>query len=340
MKLRKAIKLAAAGAAVTASASVLAVPTFDNWSSAGGVVTANCPTGYTCSTSPISESGFLQRQLTETSTGRTFIQSILVTGDYDGVGAPGVLTGAEMFVDENFVEVGGHGGIMDQQQLHEQASGTNSGTGVTVTESFDTASNILSGAFRTTDVVAIDIYQMIAETTTAGEDFGSSFQLQEMDNSSFGGNITAKVNLGMDVSGDGFTNKFGMETFNVEDTTGAFTSGNYKKLDVDQNMVGEVTQEAHLRERTGAAVAGPGGTDADSNITFLANDTIVSLRIGQDVAGAGSFGLDDFVNESQATSVGIDSLATSNIPFQTITYTDTNLGDPFAAIPSGRMARQ
>jgi len=335
MKLRKAIKLVAAGAAVTASASVMAVPSTGLWSASGGIVNTTateCPSGFVCSSSPISETGFMQRQLTETGSGRTFIQTVLIEGDVTS--GSGSLTGGEAFSDESFVEIGGHGGIIESQRLHEEATGTVSGSGTPVVEAFDSTADIKSGAFRVDDENAIDIKQRVTEVVDGGvELFGADFRLQEMDNTSFGGNITAQVNLGMGVAGDGFTNMFAMETFNVEATAGSVhLDGNYKKLDVDQTMTGEVTQTVVLRERTGAAISEAGSSDQYSGTVgiFAANDTLVSLRIGQSVDGAGQFGLDDFVNESNGTAIGIDSLTSTALPFQTITYTTG--GDPFSAL--------
>jgi hypothetical protein len=319
MKLRKAIKLVAAGAAVSASASVMAVPSTGNFTTNGTSVTATCPTGYTCSSSPITDVGFMQRQITENSSGRTFIQTITTEGVKATAGAG--FTGNTGFSDESFVEIGGGSGVIDEQKIAEQASSGG------VTEDFNSTANIKSGQFRVADQGAIVLDQMIHEVSS--EDFTTSFNLTEMDNSAFGGNITAQVTVGSGIGAGDFTNTFKQTTFNVEDTTGTYTSGNYKKLDINQEVVGDLNQTVQLNERTGAAVTEGGGTDATTAVTFNAGDTIVQLQIGQDIVGGGQFGLHDFVNESGGTSVGIDSLVSNALPFQSVTYTSG--GDPFAA---------
>jgi uncharacterized protein (DUF697 family) len=318
MKLRKAIKLVAAGAAVTASASIMAAPTVGGFTTTGGVVNATCPAGYTCSTSPITDVGFMQRQITENTSGRTFIQTISSEGDTTGGGGFAGNTG---FSDESFVEIGGGSGVIDQQKIGEKASSGG------VTEDFNSTANISSGQFRVADVAAIDLTQNIHEVSS--EDFTAGFNLTEMDNSAFGGNITAQVTLTSGIGAGDFTNTFKQQTLNVEDTTGTYTYGNYKKLDINQEVVGDLNQTVQLNERTGAAITEGGTTTAGSAGDFSAGDTLVQLQIGQDIVGGGQFGLHDFVNETSGVAIGIDSLATNALPFQTITYTSG--GDPFAA---------
>jgi len=322
MKLRQAIKMVAAGAAVTASASVLAAPSVGGFSSSAGTISASCPSGYTCSSSPISEAGFFQRQLTEDSTGRTFIQTILTEGDQTG----GVIAGNSGFSDESFVEVGGGEGLINQQKIAERVTGA-------ISEDFNSTTNLLLGTFRPTDANAIDITQTIIESdSVVGDSFGAGFRLQEADASAFGGNITAKVQLYADVLSGEFTSAFAMETYVVEDTGGTYASAGYKTLDVDQNVnTADIVQDVAFRERTGAAVTSSGYTTGGGS--FSAGDTMIKLEIGQTVTGAGQFGLDDFANESTGTAVGIDSLTSAGVPFQSAHYgTNTNGADPFAAM--------
>jgi hypothetical protein len=336
MKLRNAIKLVVTGAALTASASALAIDAgapsvgvSGISATAGGNHTLTCPAGFTCSSSPMTDVGFTQRQITDNSTGRTFIQTVLSEGDISGSG----ITSASGFLDESFVEVGGSGGIIDRQNVEE---GTGSGSGIAVEDTFKSTANIRSGAFRdsTTDGITID--QSIAELVTGtGETFNTAFNLTEIDDANFAGApVSAKVTVTSDVGAGDFTSNFTQETFVVEDTVNASAvAAQYKKLDVDQNVVGDLTQTVALRERTGAAVAGSGGSDAATDADFVAGSTLVDLQIGQSVAGAGQFGLHDFVNETAGVAIGIDSQTSANVPFQTISYDNTNLGDPFAPLP-------
>jgi hypothetical protein len=327
MKLRNAIKLVVTGAAVAASASVLAIdagaPSVDasDITSAAVGHTLTCPAGFTCSSSPIEDAGFTQRQLTDNSTGRTFIQTILS----EGTVTSNVLSGSEAFLDESFVEVGGGSGIIDKQQIREDI--TSSG----VTEVFTSTANNRSGQFRDTTTSGIVIDQNIAESTTGGETFGAGFNLTEVDNALYGGNISAKVTLTSDVGAGDFSSNFKQETFVVEDTTGASDAAAYKKLSVNQVVTGDLTQTVSFQERTGAAVEGSGGSSAATDADFVAGSTLVDLQIGQSIAGAGQFGLHDFVNETAGVAIGIDSQTTNAVPFQTISYDNTNLGDPFAS---------
>jgi hypothetical protein len=327
MKLRNAIKLVVTGASVTASASVLAIAAGapdvgnSNISTAGIGHSLSCPAGFTCSSSPIEDAGFTQRQVTDNATGRTFIQTILSEG---GI-ASNALTTDSAFLDESFVEVGGGSGIIDKQQIREVA------TGGGVTETFSSTASNRSGQFRDNTTTGIVIDQLIDESTTSGETFAAGFNLTEVDNAAYADNISAKVTLTSDVGAGDFSSNFKQETFVVESTNAAHTAANYKKLSVAQEVTGDLAQTVSIEERTGGAVLGAGGSDASAAANFTAGSTLVNLQIGQSVAGAGQFGLHDFVNETANVAIGIDSQTTNAVPFQTITYTNTNLGDPFAS---------
>jgi len=354
MKLRKAIKLASAAAAITASSSALALgPSLGGYTSdasdnistsgAGGVCAGG--SGYTCSTTPIQEAGFLQMIVTEDSTGDKYIHSVLTEGETADGGLN--FAGAEGVGIENFVRMGGGSGINSQQRVQENVSVTTTGGG-TESEVFKTAAYVAAGDFRTDNVVAIDVEQSIVETLVdSGSAFvdsmTSNFRLQEQDDSNISGYVTAKVNISNIVKEAEFSGSLSMESYTVEDTTLTGTNVStldYKKIDADATLVGEVQQQFMLRERVGAASQASGGgsmvaaltvDDGGSNATWSAGDTIVNLIIEQNVTDAGAFGLNDFANESNQTAHGIDKFSDSNASaFQTSTPT-VSTEDPFTA---------
>jgi len=325
MKLRKAIKLAAAGALVSASSVAMAVPAITTFSTdANDNITAATPAGMTCTGTPIQEAGFMQRQCTDGSD--TYIQSILVEGETADGGA--TFTGNLGFADQNFVKMGGTGGIIAQSHLADRT------TNGSVTEDFNSTGTINAGEFRVNDQVGIQMDQSISETDSVDTDaaMGATFRLIETTETAQGTNVTAKLQMSGLAQDADFTGKFAMETYVVEDSGTYSGSANYKKIDVDASLIGEVTQTVALRERTGASIVDANSMDsgAGSNGSWLAGETVVNLVIEQSVLDAGEFGLNDFANESTGGEHGIDSFIDSNA--STFQAASTNGSDPFAAI--------
>jgi hypothetical protein len=320
MKLRKAIKLAAAGTMFGMTTAAMAVPSVGNFTTdSSDTISATCPSGYTCAATPITDAGFFQRVLTETATGRKFIQNILT----EGVTTDGGVTfaGDSGFSDENFVEMGGTGGIISRQSLAES-------DGI---ETFKSTAVNNAGAFRVSDQVGIQIDQSVVENALNGETMSTTFQLLEMDEAAKGGNVTAQTTITGAVGSGEFSGDFTMVTYVVEDTTGTYTSADYKKIDVNATLLGDVEQTVSLRERTGASVlAGSMTPDAGSNGSWSNSDTVINLIISQTTAGAGVFGLNDFANETTGGANGIDSFSDANAAaFQVPATTGA---DPFADI--------
>jgi hypothetical protein len=338
MKLRKAIKLAAAGTLVGLSAGAMAADPVNTgaFSMSGGVISSDCTAvggaGAVCSSTPITDSGFMQRNIT-TAGGRTFIQTILTEGDSTNTGGTGFagFTGNTGFADESFVEMGGGEGIISKQNLGERAAGAG------VTEDFNTTSSIHAGQFRVIDGAGIQMDMSITETDSVlGDGFNTAFQLIEIDDSNFGGNVTAQTRVTSGVTSADFSADFVQQTYVVESSSTAAVAAGYKKLDTTATLLGSTDSGAAytmqtlvLNERTGAAINEDGSSDAGGTAAaFSAGDTLVHLQIAQTIDGAGVFGLDDFVNETVGVAIGIDSFASNAVPFQTVTFTSG--GDPFA----------
>jgi len=331
MKLRKAIKLAAAGTVFGMStAAMAATPVVGGFTAdVGGAITITCQAGYTCSSTPITDVGFMQVTMTDNATGKKYIQTILTEGTTTDGGS--TFTGNSGFADENFVEIGGAGGIISAQHLAEEASGAG------ITETFKSTAINNAGAFRLADQTGIFIKQSVNEVdSVTGEDMNANFQLLEKDESAKGGNVTATVNMSSAVNSGEFSGDFALQTYVVEDAGTYSATANLKRLDVNATLAGTVAQTVALRERTGAAVSENGvlTSGTGSNTSFTAGDTIVNLIIEQTTAGAGVFGLNDFANETTGGANGIDSFTDANASaFQSVVIDGvTTTADPFAAI--------
>ena len=132
---------------------------FDNFSGAGGgTINSACPGGFTCKVN-VSDSGILQRELTDGS-GTTYIQ-LIVTGTEAGTGA--------VVTTENFIKADGvtQDGISSKQSLSH-----NSGGDVL------TQSTVINTGWANTSAPAIDINQTLNTTyqTVVGYDAIFNYQ--------------------------------------------------------------------------------------------------------------------------------------------------------------------
>ncbi len=320
MKLRNAIKATLTGTILTTPMTLMAAPpaVFDNYSVNGttGAITSSTSG---CASLGVDEAGFLQEQCV--IGGKTYIHTIL----YDD-------TGAEKFTDENFIEMGGTGGISDKQTLTETSG----------TETFKNTSQINTGSFMpmgqmgiASGNVMINLQQDITDTGTqafsSGFDFKHGMNMVGMDG--YNGKF-ADLTLSSTAGDSTYTAGFKFNNFSVE----GVTMGDTAKAAADQgtrldltgvlNDAGaSITQNFTLNERHGSFTTQDG--TATGSITWAAGDSIINTMIGQAVGGAGVFGLHDFANETNGLGTGVDSF-TSDQPatFFQPQYTDGS--DPFA----------
>ncbi|MDH5547745.1 MAG: hypothetical protein OEZ43_19375 [Gammaproteobacteria bacterium] len=131
---------------------------FDGWSNRRGVITAPCPRGYSCITN-VSDTGILQRYLTDQRTGRRFIQLIVS----DGV----LRTDGEMIL-ENFVEMSSAPGNVDGTALKQII--TQRGE-----YNMDYSIVLNTGWADDPNTPTVDLSQTITDTTPEGVGFDYTF---------------------------------------------------------------------------------------------------------------------------------------------------------------------
>jgi len=143
MKIRKAIRMAVAGAAMALPAGAVLAGSpiaFGGWTvnGAGDITATACGTCSITSATPVTDAGFLQRNITIGS--KTFIQTIIAEADTAATADTfGSWTGGNGFADENFVEIGGTGGLSDKQQVFESVGA----------DSFSSDAGLNTGSFLT-----------------------------------------------------------------------------------------------------------------------------------------------------------------------------------------------
>ncbi len=320
MKLRNAIKASLTGTILTAPMTLLAAPpaSFDNYS-VDGITGAITSSTAGCASTGVNEAGFAQEQCS--IGGKTYIHTIL----YDD-------TGAEKFTDENFIEMGGTGGISDKQTLRETSG----------TETFQNSSQINTGSFMpmgqmgiASGNVMINLQQNISDTGTqaftSGFDFKHGMNMVGMDG--YNGKF-ADLTLTSTAGDPTYTAGFKFNNFSVE----GVTQGDLAKAAADQgtriDVTGvlndsgaSITQNFTLNERHGSFTTQDG--TATGTVTWAAGDSIINTMIGQTVGGAGVFGLHDFANETQGIGTGVDSQTSAQpATFFQPQYTDGS--NPFA----------
>jgi len=254
-KAFKAASSAGAVGLVLSGAAMAASPTgsFDAWSVSGGTITTStpCPTGFTCATAVTGE-GFFQRQITETATGNDFFQTIIT--DKTATGNPGSLT----FSDESYVRSGNVSGLADKSQMQEVTT-----TG-TLVETFEGSTELGTGWANdgTNDIT--QIYQgIIADDSAAGaEDFDAKFWLKQLGQEGAAGKLM-RISSQVDIQ--------------EATTTPAAGAG---------------TQDFVLVEVSGAEnpVGGTADLGADGSISWVAEERIKAIWIGQDMSAIDGVG--------------------------------------------------
>jgi len=243
-----AVGLVLSGAAMAASP----IGSFDAWAVSGGTITPTTTggNGANCPAgftcaTAVTGEGFYQRQITEDATGNDFFQTIIT--DKTVSGTPSNLP----FSDESYVRTGNVGGLADKQQMRETLT-----TG-TLVETFEGSTELGTGWANdgTNDVT--QIYQgIIADDTASGaEDFDAKFWLRQLGQEGAAGKLM-RISSQVDIQ---------------EATTTA----------------GAGLQEFVLVELSGGENQNPGTADlgADGSISWVGEERIKAIWVGQDMAG-------------------------------------------------------
>ncbi len=343
MKIRKAIKIAMAGAVIAVPAGVALAGTplsgvHGQWTlNADGTINAGTTiTGgsvnMTCSASTNTDVGFIQR-VCEGSDGKQYIQTINAEGATNDTF--GTHSGTGFFGDESFVVMGSSvgGGLSGKQQLFESDTAGGGGEDFTSNAELNTGGEFMPME-ALSDVTNGSPGQSMIEldqtVTSAAQEFMAGFSFDH-GMTMAGGNkgkfaLTDLRSYANDTAA-GFTSDFAMQDLEFEGSaafTAAADSSAYHKFDANSDLsTTGIMQSFALKERSGAAVGAgtismPNGTSA----TYAAGDFVARLAIGQDVTGAGVFGLTDFANETTSAAADNDSFVSNSVPFGTITGSD------------------
>ena len=336
MKLRKAIKLAAAGAVVGAapmlamanSAGLGGSVTFTTTQGVTGTATVACPGTYTCDTAnAITDSGFVMFQAID---GSGVFNTLTVVGEEantsHNAGAYNKTTVQEIGLSDDDFKLTATittGDYQDAVSVMGQGGSTASTDGlqkVAIDQSI--YDNVDSNAFFTG-------FGYTNGTTTNGNTYETF-------------DVNLNVSDGTASIGDGsITNTFQLLETKVDGATAGSADGVVigKTLLIDQNIVSNADTNDTFTQRfiqneaadgavagSGTVLAGPGNT---GSFTFAQGDTLAVKTLAQNMNGAAAdFGLSDAADESNTNGeTGVDNFL--GLTGMSAVMDNTNLTDPF-----------
>lgn len=304
-KLVLALSAMLPGVVFSAPPTGLAFDTDWSLNADGVTIDFVCPTGYTCGTTPIADSNFLQVQMTDGS-GKTFFRTIISTN-----------AGSDVFTSENFVASGvGSGGIAAKQTLNNTQAGSGTLKSSTV---------VNTGSFNNGTENQVTLSQGIWDPS-ASPTFYSGFNFTK---NATGAQTTTKLDQQV-VETDQFADSFNYEQ---SKTNGAVSSTSLDIVSgVNLNNNGAPTDQAFSYSyKQGNAVAGPGDATLPSGtVSWTAGQAVERVLVSQTVTDAGDFGYERVANLTTPTEVTDFSLA-ALAPLGTVTGTDPfGAGDPGA----------
>lgn len=301
-----------------------------DWTVTGGTITHTCPAGYTCDANPISDTGFLQVQMTDGS-GNSFFRTIVA----DGEGA-----GVEQFRTESFVIAGStNGGIATQQTLASPDVPAGAGTMAAISTinsgsfgpgagatTVNLAQDVNSGAFNTgfkydatiqsngDTVATLQLAQSNTDT-----DYADNFRYDQA--TSITGGVTTIDGKAIDIA----------STVNLVDNLGA---------SIGSQTFGYTLRDGNMINPSTGTTTFTAGSGQGSSIAWTGAPDVERVLVGQTMASIGSFGYERLANGTPADEIstfdltqasGLDSL-TGTDPFSPA-LSAINFGGSLPAIP-------
>ena len=387
MNISKAIKLSIASAAVVAlpglaSAAIdadgnnnmTAAGTLGGWSAVHGtggldiVAGSLAGSGMVAGGAPIMDDGFMQRQVTNTVTGDTYIQTVIADSTLNIGSGFDFGTATAAFADESWVKMSSTmGGLLGRSAIQENGTAETFKTGAT----FQTGGFQGTSSDRSADNVALT--QTVADIAndsngtlsssfafnhgtnmTAGGAFNGAYEMVTMDQTLSGHDLVQLDTAGSIASANSLTATFQFNNNVIDgasDTADAASKEGLKlNIGVDINSTDQLTgtnatSTFRIGERNGAAaITGVDGGTWDintagfdngvSSLDYAAGDQIVEIYLSSNIEGAGTFAKSSFNVEGNAspatqnTATFVLSFDDASGPFGSATETN-GTADPF-----------
>ena len=290
-----------------------------------------CPSGFTCSSAPVSDTGFIQMILTDNATGQQIIHTVIAEGDSgSSLGNPG----NQFYGSSNFVVMGGSG--QSSTFAGEQVINDHSGI-----ETYSSRVANASGDFASMVNPTLRISQnMAVETGKFTSGFELKSGLNDVNVKGYDGKYTDVSLTGLITEDNGvFVSTMNQRQLTNSDvTTGqnAADDAEYRmqRLTSSIDQTGVVpdpfVQDFLYDRRTGAAVL-DGGTALSpmSNlVTFDQGGDIALVQVSESSQDTGGFTFEKFINltsDAIAEYQAYDGTA----GHVDVSYNDTSLANPF-----------
>lgn len=276
---------------------------------ATGNITAACPTGFTCSASPITDRGLRQDQMLAPD-GTTYIRTIVA----EDKNVPAGSAVFERFATESYVRLGSGTGVSMRQLIDaDKNDGANNINGGSILQD----AKIHTGSFYSAGDQRVDLTQDVSDGTP---NFGTTFRYTKAPVSVAApdGDSTWQLNLTQQLTDPRFTDNFRLEQRGSETAAGVVTIEG-QRVDIETNVAlnpGSPNlndQSFVLRMRDGNYVTAAGSRTlvsktpgAGNTIDWVANDKIDRVLINETVTGASVFGLERLDDLNDVDGAGPD----------------------------------
>jgi len=252
-----------------------------------GVVTSTCPATFTCAT-VANGAGFLQQEVTSnTAGGPRYVRTLIG----EGFAAAGTDITRLTFASEDYVQMGGAGGLASAMTIKEGALSPSGTAAASITTGFSSTAQILAGASmvasaanKSEAILGLNLSDTGAAGTAGGDEFLTDFSVTA--NTTTGGvNVTDALGIGQTVYVGGTTALADRQRFVtlVENATTAQTGFKFAANTTDP-----------------------------ATLAWAVGNKIQVVWAGQDIGGAGSFSTESVKLVSSGASVDGSNLTSPN----------------------------
>ena len=292
-----------------------------------------CPSGYTCSSAPVSDSGFIQMMLTDNATGQQIIHTVIAEGD---TGSTLANPSDQYYGSSSFVVMGGSGQastFAGEQVINDLSD----------VETYSSRVANVSGDFASTVNPTLKINQdMSVEVGKYISGFQLTSGLNNLNEKGYDGKYTEVALTGSIVEDNG---TFVSDMKLLQLTNSNVTTGQ-DQADADEYRMQRLTssidetgtvpdpfvQNFLYDRRTGAAVldGGMAYSPTSNPVPFDQGGDIALVQVNESSQDTGAFTFEKFINMTSTATADYQSYDDNTDQIE-VSYNDTTLGNPFEA---------
>lgn len=301
--------------ALILSGTAMAAPpagfnTLGQWNvDTAGLVTATCPSTFTCVT-VANGAGFLQQEVTNGSGTLRYVRTLIG----EGFAATGSDITRLTFASEDYVQLGGTGGLASAMTIKEGALSPSGTAAASITTGFSSTAQILAGASmvasglnKSEAILGLNLSDTGAGAAAGGDEFLTDFSVTANTLASDGSNVTASLGVG--------------QTVYVGGTTAL----------ADRQRFVTLVKDASTNQ---AAFKFAANTTDPATLAWSTGNKIQVVWAGQSIGGAGAFSTESVRLVSSGAAVTGSNLASPNTFEWTTTGPVSVLFSEFGTAPT------